>query len=77
MKTEDVNGINSAVIALVSFFILTPFAISFVPKGSEITYQVTGIPLGWMGSKGNICWNVYSNSFSKIVCCSYKKRYCY
>lgn len=46
-RQEDVNGINSAVIALVSFFILTPFAISFVPKGSEITYQVTGIPLGW------------------------------
>ena len=61
-RQEDVNGINSAVIALVSFFILTPFAISFVPKGSEITYQVTGIPLGWMGSKG-----VFVGMFTAIL----------
>lgn len=51
-RQEDVNGINSAAVALVAFFILTPFAIEFVPSGSETMYIVKGIPLGWMGSKG-------------------------
>lgn len=61
-RQEEVNGINSAAIALVSFFILTPFVISFVPQGSSITYSVSGIPLGWMGSKG-----VFVGMFTAIL----------
>jgi PTS system cellobiose-specific IIC component len=47
------DGISTAVIALVSFFILTPFTTSFTPEGGKTAYQVTSvIPLEWIGSKG-------------------------
>lgn len=61
-RQEEVNGINSAAIALVAFFILTPFSIDFIPKGSTISYVVSGIPLGWMGSKG-----VFVGMFTAII----------
>lgn len=51
-KQIGVDPIASAAIAIVAFFIVTPFSIPFTPKGTELNYVVTGIPLGWMGSKG-------------------------
>lgn len=51
-KQIGVDPIASAAVAIVAFFILTPFNIAFTPEGSELAYEVTGIPLGWMGSKG-------------------------
>jgi len=47
------DGLSTAVIALVAFFILTPFTTSFTPEGSKAVYQVSSvIPLEWIGSKG-------------------------
>jgi PTS system cellobiose-specific IIC component len=47
------DGISTAVIALVCFFILTPFNTSFTPEGSEQAFQINSvIPLDWIGSKG-------------------------
>ena len=51
-KQIGVDPIASAAVALVAFFILTPFKIPFTPEGTKTAYEVTGIPLGWMGSKG-------------------------
>lgn len=47
------DGMSTAVISLVSFFVLTPFVTSFTPEGSQTTYQVGSvIPMEWIGSKG-------------------------
>ena len=51
-KQIGADPIASAAVALVAFFILTPFKIPFTPEGTKTAYEVTGIPLGWMGSKG-------------------------
>ncbi|QEY35181.1 PTS cellobiose transporter subunit IIC [Caproiciproducens galactitolivorans] len=47
------DGLNTAVISLVSFFVLTPFVTNFTPEGSKAVYQVDSvIPMEWIGSKG-------------------------
>ncbi|MGL5656680.1 MAG: PTS cellobiose transporter subunit IIC [Fusobacteriaceae bacterium] len=51
-KQEEVDAISASSVALVAFFILTPFIINYTPKGSEDVYLVKGIPLVWMGTKG-------------------------
>ena len=51
-KQTDVDPIASAAVAMVAFFILTPFSIGYTPEGATEAVLVSGIPLGWMGSKG-------------------------
>ena len=51
-KQTDVDPIASAAVAMVAFFILTPFSIGYTPEGATEAVSITGIPLGWMGSKG-------------------------
>ncbi|CEK32407.1 PTS system lactose/cellobiose-family transporter subunit IIC [[Clostridium] sordellii] len=51
-KQIKADAIQAAAVALVAFFIITPFTIPYTPEGMEIVYEVKGIPLGWMGSKG-------------------------
>ncbi len=51
-KQNDIDPIASAAVSIVAFFIVTPFTIPYTPKGETISYMVSGIPLGWMGSKG-------------------------
>lgn len=51
-KQTDVDPIASAAVAVVAFFILTPFSIGYTPEGAKEAVSITGIPLGWMGSKG-------------------------
>ena len=48
----DIDAIQASVTGLVAFFIVTPFSRSFTPKGSNITYDVSCVPLDWVGSKG-------------------------
>lgn len=61
-RQQDVDGIASAIIALVAYFILTPFQTMFTPPNSMDIYIVNSIPLGWMGSKG-----VFVGLISSIV----------
>ncbi|QAT41212.1 PTS cellobiose transporter subunit IIC [Clostridium sp. JN-9] len=52
-ESYELDGINTAIISLVSFFILTPFTTDFIPKGAKAAIKVDGIiPLDWMGAKG-------------------------
>lgn len=51
-KQIKADAIQAAAVAVVAFFIITPFVIPFTPEGMDTVYEVTGIPLGWMGSKG-------------------------
>lgn len=46
------DAIQASAVAVVAFFIITPFVIPFTPEGMDVVYEVGGIPLGWMGSKG-------------------------
>jgi PTS system cellobiose-specific IIC component len=49
----DLEGISSAVIALVAFLIMTPFNVLFTPEGAKAAATVGGvIPMEWVGSKG-------------------------
>ena len=50
-KQTDVDPIASAAVAMVAFS-LTPFIIGYAPEGATEAILVSGIPLGWMGSKG-------------------------
>lgn len=48
-----IEGISTAAISLVSFFILTPFLTSFTPEGAQAAVSVGGvIPVEWIGAKG-------------------------
>ncbi|MBC6003510.1 PTS system oligo-beta-mannoside-specific EIIC component [uncultured Clostridium sp.] len=51
-KQIKADAIQAAAVALVAFFIITPFKIPYTPEGMDVVYEVGGIPLGWMGSKG-------------------------
>ncbi len=51
-KQFKVDGMQAAIISLVSFFILTPFSTMFTPEGSTEVYEVGSLPLRWMGSSG-------------------------
>lgn len=51
-KQFHVDAMQSGIIALVSFFILTPYQTLFTPEGSTTVYEVTSLPLKWMGSSG-------------------------
>jgi PTS system cellobiose-specific IIC component len=49
----DLEGISSAVIALVAFLIMTPFEVLYTPEGAKAAVTVGGvIPQEWVGSKG-------------------------
>ena len=48
----EIDAIQSAALALVSFFILTPYTTLFTPENSTKVYEVTSLPLKWMGSSG-------------------------
>lgn len=49
----ELEGISSAAIALVAFFVLTPFVTNFTPEGSKEIFKVTDIiPMEWIGAKG-------------------------
>lgn len=68
------DGISTAVIALVCFFILTPFTTSFTPEGSKAVYNVTSvIPLEWIGSKGLFVGMLVAIFVTEIVRFVYKK----
>ncbi|MFV0560986.1 MAG: PTS cellobiose transporter subunit IIC [Enterococcus sp.] len=51
-KQLRIDAIQAAALALVSFFILTPFSTQFTPENSTAVYDVTSLPLKWMGSSG-------------------------
>lgn len=51
-KQFHIDAMQSGIIALVSFFILTPYQTLFTPEGSTTVYEVTSLPLKWMGSSG-------------------------
>ncbi|MDF2883182.1 MAG: celB [Clostridiaceae bacterium] len=52
-KHYEIEGISTAAIALVAFFIVTPFVTNFTPEGSKTVFQVGNvIPMEWIGSKG-------------------------
>ena len=48
----NIDAIQSGVLALVSFFIVTPFTTPFTPENSTQVYDVSSLPLKWMGSSG-------------------------
>lgn len=48
----NVDSIQAGALALVSFFILTPFTTSFTPENGTEVYDVASLPLKWMGSSG-------------------------
>ena len=48
----EIDAIQSAALALVSFFILAPYTTLFTPENSTKVYEVTSLPLKWMGSSG-------------------------
>ena len=51
-RSSYVISLPFGVTGLVAFFIVTPFSRTFTPKGSDITYDVSCVPLDWVGSKG-------------------------
>ncbi len=51
-KYEETNKIFGAAVALMSWFMLMPMVTSFTPEGSDQVFQVSSIPLDWVGSKG-------------------------
>ncbi|BAL62717.1 PTS cellobiose transporter subunit IIC [Melissococcus plutonius] len=51
-KQFKVDAIQAGIIALVSFFILTPYTTLFTPEHSKKIYEVNSLPLKWMGSNG-------------------------
>jgi len=51
-RQSDVDGISSAIIALVSFFILTPFYTIYTVPNTTDVLTINSIPLAWMGSRG-------------------------
>lgn len=51
-KQFKVDAMQAGIIALVSYFIVTPYTTIFTPEDSEIVYEVTSLPLKWMGSSG-------------------------
>lgn len=62
-KHYKLDGMSTAAISLVCFFVLTPFTTSFTPEGSKIAYQVGSvIPMEWIGSKG-----LFVGMFSAIL----------
>lgn len=67
----EIDGISTSVIALVCFFIITPFSMNFIPEGSTIAYNVTSIiPLEWIGSKGlfvGMLTAIFSTEIVKVV----------
>ena len=49
-KQFNVDAMQAGIIALVSFFIVTPYQTLFTPENSSKVYEVTSLPLKWMGS---------------------------
>ncbi len=48
----DEDAMQAAIISLVAFFIVTPYTTFFTPENTETVYEVTSLPLKWMGSSG-------------------------
>ncbi|WP_459481288.1 PTS cellobiose transporter subunit IIC [Clostridium saccharoperbutylacetonicum] len=67
----EIEEISTSVIALVSFFIITPFSMDFIPQGSTTAYKVTSIiPLEWIGSKGlfvGMLTAIFTTEIVKVV----------
>lgn len=52
-ESYKLDGISTAIISLVSFFIMTPFTTDFMAEGANAAVKVDSvIPLDWIGSKG-------------------------
>jgi len=47
-----VDAMQAGIIALVSFFIVTPYYTEYTPEGTEQLFEVASLPLKWMGSNG-------------------------
>lgn len=49
----EIETLTTSAIALVCFFIITPFSTNFTPQGLTTVYKVTSIiPMDWLGAKG-------------------------
>lgn len=48
----DEDAMQAAIVSLVAFFIVTPYTTFFTPQDSETVYEVTSLPLKWVGSSG-------------------------
>lgn len=49
----ELEGISTATIALVAFFLLTPFSMMFTPEGTKTALEIGDIiPMEWLGSQG-------------------------
>lgn len=48
----DEDAMQAAVVSLVAFFIVTPYTTFFTPENSDTIYEVTSLPLKWVGSSG-------------------------
>ena len=48
----DEDAMQAAVVSLVAFFIVTPYTTLFTPENSDTVYEVTSLPLKWVGSSG-------------------------
>lgn len=48
----DEDAMQSAIVALVAFFIVTPYTTLFTPEGADVVHEVSSIPLKWVGSSG-------------------------
>ncbi len=51
-ENYKMDSLSVAAIAVVGFFLVTPYKIAFKPEGMDETYDVAGIPLALTGSKG-------------------------
>ncbi|AYE35126.1 PTS cellobiose transporter subunit IIC [Clostridium septicum] len=51
-KIYKVEALSASIIALVSFFLVTPYKINFLQEGAVDPIIVKGIPLALMGSRG-------------------------
>lgn len=51
-KQMKVNPLFSAATAVVGWFMLMPFSTSFTPEGSKEIFQVSSLPLEWIGARG-------------------------
>jgi PTS system cellobiose-specific IIC component len=51
-KQFKADAMQAGIISLVSYFIVTPFYTEFTPEGTDTVFQVTSLPMKWVGSSG-------------------------
>lgn len=51
-KQIKTDAIQAGILAVVIFFMVTPFYTLYTPEGASEAIRVTSLPLTWMGSKG-------------------------